>query len=133
MSQYLRPNIRAMAGYTPGEQPQVDGIVKLNTNENPYPPSPRVIAAIGELLRGDRLRKYPDPSGAAFRRTRHPTQSETFAGWDDNRVLLQVASTRVLGKQSQLFLRYDHESNDSPVAGFDYGRNRIGASVEFWY
>jgi histidinol-phosphate aminotransferase len=65
----LRPAIRAMAGYTPGEQPRDDGIVKLNTNENPYPPSPRVIAAIEEVLHNDRLRKYPDPLGTHFRQT----------------------------------------------------------------
>ena len=58
-----------MAGYTPGEQPRDDGIVKLNTNENPYPPSPRVLAAIQQALTGDRLRKYPDPLGSAFRQT----------------------------------------------------------------
>src|SRR5690242_18623762 len=68
MTQFLRPTIRAMAGYTPGEQPQEGGFVKLNTNENPYPPSPRVLAAIGEFLQDDRLRKYPDPLGTAFRR-----------------------------------------------------------------
>jgi histidinol-phosphate aminotransferase len=67
MTQFLRPSIRAMAGYTPGEQPQGDGIVKLNTNENPYPPSPRALAAVAEYLRSDRLRKYPDPLGTAFR------------------------------------------------------------------
>ena len=49
MTQHLRANIRAMKGYTPGEQPQGEGIVKLNTNENPYPPSPRVTAAAGGL------------------------------------------------------------------------------------
>ncbi len=68
MSQFLRPNIAAMPGYTPGEQPREDGIIKLNTNENPYPPSPRVAEAINEFLRTDRLRKYPDPLGTAFRR-----------------------------------------------------------------
>jgi histidinol-phosphate aminotransferase len=68
MSQYLRPNIRAMAGYTPGEQPQTGGIVKLNTNENPYPPSPLALEAMAELLRSDRLRKYPDPLGTSFRK-----------------------------------------------------------------
>jgi histidinol-phosphate aminotransferase len=56
-----------MTGYTPGEQPRDDGFIKLNTNENPYPPSPRVLAAIREALTGDRLRKYPDPTGKAFR------------------------------------------------------------------
>jgi histidinol-phosphate aminotransferase len=66
MSQFLRPSIRAMAGYAPGEQPRDGDIVKLNTNENPYPPSPRVFAAIAEILQGERLRKYPDPMGAAF-------------------------------------------------------------------
>jgi len=58
-----------MAGYTPGEQPRGDGIVKLNTNENPYPPSPRVLAAIEDVLHNDRLRKYPDPLGTHFRQT----------------------------------------------------------------
>ena len=58
-----------MAGYTPGEQPRADDIVKLNTNENPYPPSPRVLAAIEDVLHNDRLRKYPDPLGTHFRQT----------------------------------------------------------------
>jgi histidinol-phosphate aminotransferase len=69
MLESIRPAIRAMAGYTPGEQPRDEGIVKLNTNENPYPPSPRVIAAIEEVLHNDRLRKYPDPLGTHFRQT----------------------------------------------------------------
>jgi histidinol-phosphate aminotransferase len=56
-----------MAGYTPGEQPRDEGFVKLNTNENPYPPSAGVLAALGEALTGERLRKYPDPIGTAFR------------------------------------------------------------------
>src|SRR5205809_2513469 len=67
MSQFLRPNIRAMAGYTPGEQPRDGSFIKLNTNENPYPPSPRVFEAIRAALTGDQLRKYPDALGTAFR------------------------------------------------------------------
>ena len=66
MTCFLRPAILAMAGYTPGEQPCADGIIKLNTNENPYPPSPRVQTAIEEYLSSGRLRKYPDPLGTAF-------------------------------------------------------------------
>src|SRR5262245_16557625 len=69
MSSHLRANIRAMAGYVPGEQPRDGAFIKLNTNENPYPPSPRVFAAIQEALTGDCLRKYPDPLGTAFRQT----------------------------------------------------------------
>src|SRR5919204_3185055 len=69
MSQFLRPSIREMAGYVPGEQPRDGSFLKLNTNENPYPPSPRVLAALQQALTGDRLRKYPDPLGTAFRQT----------------------------------------------------------------
>lgn len=63
---FLRQNILKMAGYVPGEQPQQDGFVKLNTNENPYPPSPRVAEAIQRVLRRG-LQKYPDPLATPFR------------------------------------------------------------------
>ncbi len=69
---YVRPAIRAMAGYTPGEQPQTGGILKLNTNENPYPPSPLAIEAVRRLLddpSAERLRRYPEPLGDRFRQT----------------------------------------------------------------
>jgi histidinol-phosphate aminotransferase len=65
----IRPNIQAMAGYAPGEQPRDGGFIKLNTNENPYPPSPKVFDALRGALTGERLRKYPDPLGTAFRQT----------------------------------------------------------------
>jgi histidinol-phosphate aminotransferase len=64
---YFRPEIEAMAGYVPGEQPQDGRFIKLNTNENPYPPSPAVALAIEETLRRG-LQKYPDPMANAFRR-----------------------------------------------------------------
>src|SRR5947208_7239597 len=63
---YVRPEIAAMDGYTPGEQPQAGKFIKLNTNENPHPPSPAIRRAIdGVLERG--LQKYPDPMANAFR------------------------------------------------------------------
>ncbi len=63
----VRPTIRAMKGYTPGEQPR-DGrpIVKLNTNENPYPPPPVVLEAIAAAVSA-RLRLYPEPSARPVR------------------------------------------------------------------
>ena len=64
----IRQSIRAMSGYTPGEQLNDPDIIKLNTNENPYPPSPRVFDAIRAALTGDRLRKYPQPLGDDFRK-----------------------------------------------------------------
>ena len=69
MRDRLRPSIAAMAGYTPGEQPRDNEFLKLNTNESPYPPSPKVFEAIREALTDERLRKYPDPTGSAFRIT----------------------------------------------------------------
>src|ERR1700679_811157 len=64
----VRPNIRAMAGYVPGEQLNDPDIIKLNTNENPYPPSPRVFDAIRAALTSNSLRKYPQPLGDTFRK-----------------------------------------------------------------
>jgi len=68
----------------------------------------------------------------SLRRTTHPAQSETLSGWDDNRATIQVGATRSLWKQAQLFVRFEHERNDSPVAGYDYVRNWVAASVEYW-
>jgi histidinol-phosphate aminotransferase len=62
-----RPIVEEMEGYIPGEQPGPgERIVKLNTNENPYPPSPRVLEAI-RALDGERLRRYPSPMSDGFR------------------------------------------------------------------
>ncbi len=55
-----------MAGYTPGEQPGDIPTIKLNTNENPYPPSPHVAEAVVRAMSDGRLRRYPDRQGAAF-------------------------------------------------------------------
>lgn len=64
---YLRKNIAEMAGYVPGFQPPDEDLwVKLNTNENPYPPSPQVIRAI-KAATGNDLRKYPDAPSRAGR------------------------------------------------------------------
>ena len=61
MSQYWSQIIRELEPYVPGEQPKDQRYIKLNTNENPYPPSPRVIAAI-KTATDSSLRRYPDPN-----------------------------------------------------------------------
>ncbi|MDR2452157.1 MAG: histidinol-phosphate transaminase [Candidatus Accumulibacter sp.] len=63
MSRYWSPLVHNLTPYTPGEQPRLADLVKLNTNENPYPPSPRVAAAIRQEIEDDglALRLYPDP------------------------------------------------------------------------
>lgn len=67
INNFIADNVRAMEGYTPGEQPQFADIVKLNTNENPYPPSPAVFAAVADFNVAG-LRRYPDPMANAVRR-----------------------------------------------------------------
>jgi histidinol-phosphate aminotransferase len=68
MTSYFRPSVDAMTGYIPGEQPKPGTpIIKLNTNENPYPPSPDAIAVLRDLD-SEWLRRYPDPYANEFRR-----------------------------------------------------------------
>jgi histidinol-phosphate aminotransferase len=99
MQHFIRPNIRAMAGYTPGEQPRDGAFVKLNTNENPYPPSPRVVEAIGAALTGDRLRKYPDPMGTHFRET-----AGRILGVDPDGILIGNGSDDILTIVTRAFV-----------------------------
>lgn len=62
----VRPLVRRLQPYVPGEQPKVQGLIKLNTNENPYPPSPKVLAATRAAVDA-RLRLYPDPTAQRLR------------------------------------------------------------------
>src|SRR6185436_13510886 len=62
----IRPLIEKLHAYVPGEQPKIKGLIKLNTNENHYPPSPKVLAAIKAAVDG-RLRLYPNPTAQPLR------------------------------------------------------------------
>lgn len=68
MSTLWSPLVRELEPYTPGEQPQIDGLIKLNTNENPYPPSPAVRALLTEEAIA-KLRLYPDPNSKKLKNT----------------------------------------------------------------
>ncbi|MDE6434261.1 MAG: histidinol-phosphate transaminase [Lachnospiraceae bacterium] len=81
-------NIRKVVPYTPGEQPQEKDIIKLNTNENPYPPSPRVLKAKAEL---ERLRFYPDPAACELVKA-----IAEYHGLKDDQVFVGVGSDDVL-------------------------------------
>jgi histidinol-phosphate aminotransferase len=65
-SPFIRPLVHALHAYVPGEQPKIKGLIKLNTNENPYPPSSRVLAAVKAAVDG-RLRLYPNPTAQRLR------------------------------------------------------------------
>lgn len=66
MSKFWSPIVHALTPYVPGEQPRIQNLVKLNTNENPYGPSPKVLAALRDAA-NDGLRLYPDPASTALR------------------------------------------------------------------
>jgi histidinol-phosphate aminotransferase len=88
-----------MAGYTPGEQPREDRFIKLNTNENPYPPSPKVFDAIRAVLTADRLRKYPDAVGTHFRHT-----AARLHGVDPDGILIGNGSDDILTILTRAFV-----------------------------
>ena len=99
MSQFWSPLVHTLTPYVPGEQPKLSDLVKLNTNENPYPPSPRALAAMQEELGSDaaRLRLYPDPNAELFKSAvaRHfadfaITPAHVFVGNGSDEVLAHV-------------------------------------------
>lgn len=90
MSTYWRRNVVALEAYTPGEQPKIPGLVKLNTNENPYPPSPRVAEALAAVT-AESLRLYPDPVALAVRQAASDLHGvgveQVFAGNGSDEIL----------------------------------------------
>jgi histidinol-phosphate aminotransferase len=95
----IRDAIRRMAGYTPGEQVNRPDVVKLNTNENPYPPSPRVFEAVRAALTPDTLRKYPQPLGDDFRKA-----AAEILGVDPAGILIGNGSDDVLTILTRAFV-----------------------------
>jgi histidinol-phosphate aminotransferase len=104
--------------YTPGEQPRIKGLIKLNTNENPYPPSPRVLAATKAAVDG-RLRLYPSPTAQALR--------EKLAG------LHRCAPDAILvGNGSDELLAMVVRAFVEPLAALPAGRPPAKALVQFF-
>src|ERR1700757_3291124 len=100
MSRFWSPVVHSLSPYVPGEQPKQDGIVKLNTNENPYPPSPQVEQAIAAAA--GRLRLYPDPGASRLR--------EVIAaryGVAAEQVFVGNGSDEVLAHTFQALLKHD--------------------------
>jgi histidinol-phosphate aminotransferase len=93
MSSYWSDFVKDLEPYSPGEQPQISNITKLNTNENPYGPSPAVIKAITEAA-DDRLRLYPPPESESLKQTIadnfNITASQVFVGNGSDEVLAHV-------------------------------------------
>lgn len=94
-------NIRKVVPYVPGEQPQETNIIKLNTNENPYPPSPKVYEAHQEMP-VDRFALYPDPSASDLVRA-----LENYYGLQEGQVFVGVGSDDVLALAFLTFFNSD--------------------------
>ncbi|HKQ26879.1 MAG TPA: histidinol-phosphate transaminase [Burkholderiales bacterium] len=101
MSRYWSALVHGLTPYVPGEQPRLPNLVKLNTNENPYGPSPRVLEALGSEV-ADSLRLYPDPTSEKLIQAvaaRHAVST--------NQVFVGNGSDEILAHTFQALLRHD--------------------------
>lgn len=106
MSKFWSDVVHKLTPYVPGEQPKLDNLVKLNTNENPYGPSPKVIAAL-KLEAADSLRLYPDPNSDALRlaiaETHQLKSNQVFVGNGSDEVLAHVFQALLKHAEPLLF------------------------------
>ncbi len=109
MSRFWSQVVCGLTPYVPGEQPKIANLIKLNTNECPFPPSPRVLAAINAELGDDaaRLRLYPDPNAdllkTAIARTHGVTTQQIFVGNGSDEVLAHIFMALLKHEQPILF------------------------------
>ena len=101
MSKFWSPFVNDLVPYVPGEQPKLTKLVKLNTNENPYGPSPRAIDAMRAAI-SDELRLYPDPNSDLLKQA-----VARYYGVDASRVFLGNGSDEVLAHAYNAFFRQD--------------------------
>src|SRR6267142_819066 len=123
----IRPIIQKLHPYVPGEQPKVKGLIKLNTNENPYPPSPKVLAAVKRATDG-RLRLYPNPTAQKLREA-----LARFHGCKKENVIVGNGSDELLAMAVRCFVEPKRQGNGvesppSPLARLPRGEgNQSGA------
>ena len=101
MSKFWSPFVNDLVPYVPGEQPKLTKLVKLNTNENPYGPSPKAIDAMRAAI-SDELRLYPDPNSDLLKQA-----VARYYGVDAGRVFLGNGSDEVLAHAYNAFFRQD--------------------------
>jgi len=101
MSKFWSPQIHDLVPYTPGEQPKIANLTKLNTNESPYPPAPGVAKAV-QQFDTDRFRLYPDPEAAELKQA----LADTY-GVATNQVFVGNGSDEVLAHAFMAFFRQD--------------------------
>jgi len=113
--QLIRRIVRDLHAYVPGEQPKIKGLIKLNTNENPHPPSPKVLAAVKAATDG-RLRLYPNPTAQLLRE-----KLAKFHGCRPENIVAGNGSDELLALATRAFVE--------PAAGHN---SRSEATVQFF-
>lgn len=113
----LRHSVRLLQAYVPGEQPKVKGLVKLNTNENPYPPSPKVLKAV-QAATDSRLRLYPNPTADRLRE-----KLARLHGCAPENLIVGNGSDELLALATRAFVE--------PVTGVK-GNQRYRATVQYF-
>jgi len=117
---FWSPEVRELEPYVPGEQPKIQNLLKLNTNENPYPPSPKVVEAVQAVLthQADALRLYPDPDATALKHAIAKQQnievSQVFVGNGSDEVLAHIFKAFFLQDEPILYpdITYSLEVKD---------------------
>src|SRR5881409_666954 len=94
----IRPLVRRLHAYVPGEQPKIKGLIKLNTNENPYAPSPKVLKAAKAAVDG-RLRLYPNPMAQPLRE-----KLARFHGCEPENIIVGNGSDELLALATRAFV-----------------------------
>ena len=106
---FWSPDVRELEPYVPGEQPKIQNLLKLNTNENPYPPSPKVVAAVQAVLAdsADVLRLYPDPEASTLQHAIAVQQNvdvaNVFVGNGSDEVLAHIFKAFFVQQQPILY------------------------------
>lgn len=101
MSQFWSKIVHQLTPYVPGEQPKINNLIKLNTNENPYGPSPKVLEALQKEA-ADTLRLYPDPNSEALKKT-----IADYHGLSLNQIFVGNGSDEVLAHAFNALLKHD--------------------------
>jgi len=110
----IRPLVHDLHAYVPGEQPKIKGLIKLNTNENPYPPSPKVLAAVRAAVDG-RLRLYPNPTAEKLR-----AKLAKLHGCKRENIIIGNGSDEVLALAVRAFVEPKQGAKNKALATVQY-------------
>jgi histidinol-phosphate aminotransferase len=134
MSKFWSPIVSRLSPYSPGEQPKADNLIKLNTNESPYGPSPRAVAAMQQEV-GDTLRLYPSPDAevlkAAIARRSGLTPAHVFVGNGSDEVLAHAFQALLQHGAPILYPDISYSFYPTYCALFQIARRLVPLAADF--